>query len=458
MNIPAIVEQQRDFFKSLKTKDISFRKAALRRLQAELTFREKDIVKAIHDDFRKPEFETVFTELGLVFSELRRALRKIDSWSRPRWVMPVPVNFPSISKIHKEPYGTILIIAPWNFPFQLVFSPLVGAITAGNTVVIKPSEHSANTSRIITEIIEKVFEPGHVTVVEGDADVASKLLLERWDYIFFTGSITVGRIVAKAAAENLTPVTLELGGKNPCIIDETADLKLAAKRIMWGKFITCGQTCLAPDYVLIHESVKDTFVNCFIENIEKTFGKDAKLSPDYSRIINSRNFESLVKRISGEKLLYGGQTDATELYISPTLIDNPSCKNPIMEAEIFGPIMPVITFKTEHDVFERICSLGKPLSFYVFSKRRRFIRRVIDNLSFGGATINDTIVHFANHHLPFGGVGNSGMGAYRGKQTFDTFTHRKGVTTRGTWFDFPLRYAPYKGKLKGLKFFLRWFT
>jgi len=458
MEVQAIIEAQKIFFKRKKTKDIAFRKACLQRLRIELLVREKDIAKAMYDDFRKPEFETVMTETGIVLNELNLAIRNVKCWAKSRYVRPVMVNFPSTNRIYKEPYGTVLIIAPWNYPFQLVFSPLIGAIAAGNTVVIKPSEHSANTSKVVSEIIAAVFDPGHVKVIEGEAAVSTRLLLERWDYIFFTGSIAVGKIVAKAAAEHLIPTTLELGGKSPCIIGETANLKLAARRIVWGKFINCGQSCIAPDYVLIHESVKNDFVEYCKKEIIATYGENAQLSPDYARIINYPNFEVLRHKIEGEKVLMGGVTDSNDLYFAPTLLDNPKLDSPIMQQEIFGPVLPVISYKTEEELFSIIGSYEKPLAVYVFSNYLKFIKRIIANQSFGGGTINDTLVHFANHRIPFGGVGSSGIGAYHGKHSFDTFTFKKGITTRYNWLDIPVRYAPYRDKMKALKFFMKWFS
>jgi aldehyde dehydrogenase (NAD+) len=458
MEVQEIVYRQKEFFKSKKTKDIVFRIASLKRLLEELGKREKDIAKAMYEDFRKPEFESVMTETGIVINELKLAIRKVNSWAKSRYVRPVLVNFPSTNRIYREPYGTVLIMAPWNYPFQLVFSPLIGAIAAGNTVVIKPSEHSAHTSKVVSEIIAAVFDPGHVTVVEGEVAIAARLLRERWDYIFFTGSIAVGKIVAKAAAENLTPATLELGGKNPCIVDETAVIKLAAKRIVWGKFINCGQTCIAPDYVLVHESVLKDFVEECKNEIALIYGENAQQSPDYARIINLHNFEALRQLLAGEKVLSGGVTDSNDLYFSPTLLDNPLLDSPVMKHEIFGPILPVISYKTEEELNTIISSYEKSLALYVFSNHVKFIKRIIANHSFGGGTVNDTIVHFANHRLPFGGVGHSGVGAYHGKHSFDTFTFEKGITTRYNWLDLPVRYAPYRDKMKALKFFMKWFS
>jgi len=458
MEIQAIVDRQKDFFKSQKTKDVDFRKTCLLNLRKELLKREKQVARAMYDDFRKPEFETVMTETGIVINELNLAIRKVKCWAKPRYVRPVMVNFPSTNRLYKEPYGTVLIIAPWNYPFQLVFSPLIGAIAAGNTVVIKPSEHSANTSRVVSEIIAAVFDPGHVTVIEGDVPVAARLLRERWDYIFFTGSIAVGKIVAKAAAEHLTPVTLEMGGKNPCVVDETANISLAARRIVWGKFINCGQTCIAPDYALVHAKVKDQFVEYCKKEITRIYGDNPRQSPDYARIINHCNFEVLQRNLSGEKILSGGNTDPGDLYIAPTLLDNPDKDSHVMKHEIFGPILPVVTYNSEQEIHDYINSYEKPLAFYIFSKHAKFIKRLITLHSFGGGTVNDTIVHFANHRLPFGGVGHSGIGAYHGKHSFDTFSFSKGITKRYNWLDLPVRYAPYRDKMKALKFFMRWFS
>ena len=456
MDIPAIVQQQKDFFKSQKTKDLDFRKRSLVRLREEIVKREKEIIKALYEDFRKPEFESVLSETAIVINEIKLVLKRMSSWAKPQSVKPVLLTFPSSSKIYKEPFGTVLIIAPWNYPFQLVFSPLIGAVAAGNTVVVKPSELAPHTSKIITGIISEVFEKNHVYPVEGDAGVAEKLLQERWDYIFFTGSAGIGKIVAKAAAENLTPTTLELGGKNPCIIDQTANIKLAARRIVWGKFINCGQTCIAPDYILIHQSVKDDFIFHCQNEIVHVYGDDPQQSSDYPRIINERNFDRLQKMIRNEKLLMGGETNRDDLYISPTLIDSPELDSEVMKGEIFGPVLPVISFTDEKDVEKIISAYEKPLALYVFSKNKPFTKRMIGKQSYGGGTINDTAVHFANHRLPFGGVGFSGIGAYHGRYSFDTFSHMKGITRRYNWLDIPVRYAPYHGKLKLLKFFMKW--
>ena len=451
MDIPKLVSAQKHFFASQQTKDISFRKNALRKLQSELFKREADIVQALYNDFKKSEYEAIMTETSIVYSELKMAIKNIEKWNKPKKVLPSILNFPSSAKIYSEPYGTVLIIAPWNYPFQLAISPLIGAIAAGNTIVLKPSELTPHTSTIVREIIEAIFDERHVAVIEGGVPVAQELLTLRWDYIFFTGSVNVGRIVAKAAAEFITPVTLELGGKSPCVVDDSVSIKLAAKRIAWGKFINGGQTCIAPDYILIHKSQKDAFVEAIKEEITLAYGDDPEQSSDFPRIVNTRNFERLAIMLENENILIGGKTNKDDCYIAPTLIDEPSLDSEVMKGEIFGPILPIISYETEEDIATIIGKYDKPLAFYIFSNKNRFAKKLIQQYSFGGGTINDTTVHFANHRLPFGGVGESGIGGYHGKQTFDTFSHKKGIVSRGTWLDVPTRYAPYKGKLNQLK-------
>ena len=453
-----IVQEQKSYFASQHTKDIHKRKQLLKNLLKTVIKREKDIVAALHSDFKKSEYESIMTETSIVISELKKTIQNIHKWAKPRAVMPALLNFPSSSKIYKEPYGTVLIISPWNYPYQLAFVPLIGAIAAGNTVVLKPSELTPNTSNITHEIISSVFENCHVAVIQGGVETSTELLKERWDYIFFTGSVSVGKIVAKAAAQFLTPTTLELGGKNPCIIDATANLKLAAKRIVWGKCINGGQTCIAPDYLLIHSSVKQQFVTHFEEEITKAYGENPEKSSDYPRIVNQRNFERLAIMLEGETILVGGKTNKEDNYISPTLIDEPSLDSEVMRGEIFGPISPVISYENEDDLQRIIHQYEKPLALYVFSTKNGFAKKMIQTYSFGGGTINDTTVHFANNKLPFGGVGESGIGSYHGKQTFDVFSHMKGVTKRYNWLDIPVRYAPYKGKLPLLKTFMKYLS
>lgn len=455
-SISQTISNQSAFFKSQATKDVNFRKQALKRLRAEVIKCEKDIVNALYEDLKKPEFEAILTETEVILAELNLTIKNLSSWAKPKRIFPSMLNFPSTDKIYSEPYGNTLIIAPWNYPYQLALSPLIGAIAAGNTAVLKPSELAPHTSKILKDIISSVFDSEHVAVVEGDANVAQELLAKRWDYIFFTGSVGVGKIVAKAAAEHLTPTTLELGGKNPCIIDATANIKLTAKRIVWGKFLNAGQTCIAPDYILIHKSAKQQFIDAMQSEIEVAFTKNPEASNDLARIINERNFNRLVSMLQNETIAIGGQTNASKLYISPTIIDEPNLDSEVMKGEIFGPILPVLSYETEGDINAIITKYNKPLSLYVFSTNNTFAKKMITTHSFGGGAINDTVIHFSNHRLPFGGVGHSGIGAYHGKRSFDTFSHKKAVVKKGNWLDIPLRYAPYKGKLKLLKSMLKW--
>jgi aldehyde dehydrogenase (NAD+) len=436
--------------------DIGYRKETLKKLLYNIQKSEDLIVKALHDDFKKPEFEAVLTETNYVISDLKDTIKNIYKWSGRKRVFPSILNFPSTDYIYKEPYGNVLVIAPWNYPFQLALCPLIAAVAAGNRVVLKPSELTPNTSSIIAKIIEKTFHVNHVEVHEGGVEVSNKLLAQRWDYIFFTGSVAVGKVVAKAAAENLTPVTLELGGKNPCIIDETANLKLAAKRIVWGKFINAGQTCIAPDYILIQKNMKVNFITFLIDEIIKSYGKKLDKSPDFARIINTKNFLRLDSMIEREKVIFGGETDANKLFISPTLIEEPALDSPVMKEEIFGPILPILTYETEDEIHNVISKYEKPLAFYIFSENHSFAKKLIANYSFGGGCINDTVVHFSNKRLPFGGVGHSGIGAYHGKLSFDIFSHHKAIVKKGNWLDLPMRYAPYKDKLASIKRLLDW--
>lgn len=436
--------------------DIGYRKETLKKLLYNIQKSEDLIVKALYDDFKKPEFEAVLTETNYVISELKDTIKNIHKWAKPKRVFPSLLNFPSTDYILTEPYGNVLVIAPWNYPFQLALCPLISAVAAGNRVVLKPSELTPNTSAIIAKIIEKTFHVNHVEVFEGGIEVSNKLLAKRWDYIFFTGSVAVGKVIAKAAAENLTPITLELGGKNPCIIDETANLKLAAKRIVWGKFINAGQTCIAPDYILIQKNMKVNFLSFLMEEIIKAYGKKMEKSPDFARIINTKNWVRLDSMIEKEKVVFGGETDASKLYISPTIIEEPALDSPIMKEEIFGPLLPILIYETEAEIQNVISRYEKPLAFYVFSENKSFAKKLITTYSFGGGCINDTVVHFSNKRLPFGGVGHSGIGAYHGQLSFDVFSHHKAVVKKGNWLDLPMRYAPYKDKLASIKRLLDW--
>ena len=436
--------------------DIGYRKEILTRLLNAVIVHENEIVSALKADFNKPEFETVVTETSYVISDLKYTIKNISNWAKPERVFPFILNIPSSDTIYKEPYGKVLVIAPWNYPFQLALCPVIAAVAAGNQVVLKPSELTPNTAAIIQKIIAAIFPINHVEVIQGDAEVATQLLAQRWDYIFFTGSVAVGKIVAKAAAANLTPVTLELGGKNPCIVDETANLQLAAKRIVWGKFINAGQTCIAPDYILVHQKSKNKFIEFLKAEITTAYGENPEISPDFARIINTKNWTRLVKMIDETKIIFGGKYNNETNYLAPTLIEENNLESLIMKDEIFGPLLPILTYTDESEIEAIITKYEKPLGFYIFSERKKFCDAIIAKYSFGGGCINDTMIHFSNKKLPFGGVGHSGIGAYHGKLSFDIFSHHKGVVKKATWIDLPLRYAPYKGKLASVKKILNW--
>ncbi len=449
--IKDILQTQRDFFKTQQTKDVAFRKKSLKRLQEEIVKREDAICDALYADFKKPKFETLAAETQFVLAELNYTLKKIDSWASPTRVSASWMNWPSSDYIYKEPYGAVLVIAPWNYPFQLAIAPLIGAIAAGNTAVVKPSEVTPHTAAIISEIIKAVFDPAHVTVVEGGVEVSQQLLAETWDYIFFTGSPQVGKIVYESAAKHLTPVTLELGGKNPCIVDDTASIALTAKRIVWGKFLNAGQTCIASDYILVHEHVKDKLVEALKENITKCYGQNVEASPDFSRMVSDKHYKNLKDMLEGEDILFGGHSNDADYFLSPTLVNEPKMDSKLMEGEIFGPILPVISYRTEDDIHKYITNYGKPLAAYVFSNNKKFQQKIINTYSFGGGAINDTVIQITNKRLPFGGVGQSGIGAYHGKITFDIFSHHKAIIKKANWFEAPVRYPPYNVPIKFVK-------
>ncbi len=446
-----LLHLQREFFNTQQTKRVGYRKEHLKKLKLEIEKNEDLVCDAIYADFKKPRFETILSETQFVLAELKTAINKIDRWAAPKRVSSTWANWPSSDYVYKEPYGTVLIIAPWNYPFQLVFAPLIGALAAGNTAVVKPSEHTPNTSKIIVKIIESVFPKEYVAVVEGDSTVSQQLLAERWDYIFFTGSTRVGQIVYESAAKHLTPVTLELGGKNPTIVDETANLKVAADRIAWGKFLNAGQTCIATDYIIAHHSIKEELIEQLKKAIIRFYGDTIETSKDFSRTVNKGHYEGLKKMLEGEEILFGGNTNDEDNYISPTLVNEPKRDSELMKGEIFGPILPILSYTTEDDIDNLISNYGKPLATYIFSNNKKFQDKIIANYSFGGGAINDTVIHIANKKLPFGGVGASGIGAYHGKMSFDVFSHAKAMLKKGTWLDIPLRYPPYTLPLKYAK-------
>jgi aldehyde dehydrogenase (NAD+) len=450
-----ILSAQERFVESGRARDLDFRLENLHRLKKRIIEKEAAIFDALKKDLSKSPYESYLTEVGVVLDEIRLAIRRLKSWARPRKAKtPLYLWFAS-SRIYSEPYGKVLIIAPWNYPFLLSISPLIGSMAAGNCSVLKPSEYAGHTAAVISEIMDAHFDRGHIAVVEGDAEVGEALLAQRFDYIFFTGSPTVGKRVMSAAAEHLTPLTLELGGKSPCIVDRDADLEPAARRIVFGKFINAGQTCIAPDYLLVHRSNISTLLERMRKHLIRFYGEDPRNSPDYARIINRRHFDRLQVLLEKGDVVIGGQCDPYNLYMAPTVITNLSWDDPVMQDEIFGPILPILEFEDLSAAIASINSRPKPLALYVFSNRRENYRKVIDEVPFGAGCINDTVVHFANPHLPFGGVGNSGMGRYHGKASFDIFSHQKSILKKSFAFDPPLRYPPYKNKLSILKKILR---
>ena len=451
-----IINQQKTFFDSGRTRDLSYIKDKLKALKTNILSNEEAIYEALYKDFKKSRFEAYFSEIGIVVAEIDMTLKNLKSWSKPNKVRAAALNFPSKDYIYSEPYGAVLIIAPWNYPFQLAIAPVISAIAAGNTVVLKPSELTPHTAKIIETIISEVFQNEHLSIIQGGIPETTALLNERWDYIFFTGSVPVGKIVAKAAAQYMTPVTLELGGKNPCIVDDSVNIKLVAKRLVWGKFVNAGQTCIAPDYILAEKSIKSELIQQLKIEITKAYGEEPKKSTDYPRIVNTKNLKRLSAMLKGVDVVHGGDVDEEDDYIAPTLVDNPSLKSKLMEGEIFGPILPVFSYETMEDIELMVSRYEKPLGFYVFSNRKQFYNTLIKKYSFGGGSVNDTMVHFGNPRLPFGGVGESGIGAYHGRLGFDTFSHKKGITIKANWLDIPLRYAPYTNKLKKIKKAFKW--
>lgn len=450
--IKDIVQNQKDYFKSNETLSVSFRVKHLKKLKACVEKYETEIHTALYNDLKKSAPEAFITETSIVIKEIEEAIHKTPSWAKPRRVSTPLFFAPGTSKKHPEPYGTTLIISPWNYPFQLLFAPLVGAISAGNTVVCKPSECSPHTTAISKKIIEEVFAPEYVAVVEGAVPESTALLRERWDYIFFTGSTHVGRIVYQAAAKHLTPVTLELGGKSPCIVDKNIHLENTARRIVWGKFLNLGQTCIAPDYMLVHKDIKSTLIEKIKEKIQQFYTENPQESEDYGRIINQKNFDRLAGLIEPNKVVFGGQTDRDDLYISPTLMDNVSLDAPIMQEEIFGPILPIMEYENIDDAINLINDREKPLALYIFSKTKSLCDRVLKECPSGGATVNDTVMHIGNPNLPFGGVGESGIGAYHSESSFETFSHIKSVLHKAPGIDLDIRYAPWGKNFSKLRF------
>ncbi len=446
-SIGDMLKKQKSFFEKGYTKDINFRIETLKKLKHNIKMNENNIFKALKIDLNKSEFETFITEIGIVYDEINGAIKNIKKWSKPKKVKTPITNFLASSYIYNEPYGVALIIAPWNYPVQLIMAPLVGAISAGNCVLLKPSELAVETEKIIVKIIKETFSDEYIGVVTGGVKVSEALLKEKFDYIFYTGGINVGKIVMRAAAEHLTPITLELGGKSPCIVDKDANIDLAARRITWGKFLNAGQTCVAPDYLVVHKNIKEKLISSIENYIIKFFGENAFENEEYPRIINERHFKRLEGYLKEGKIVFGGKTDISNLYIEPTIIEGINLKNRIMEEEIFGPIFPVIEFEHIDEVIDIIKNNPKPLALYYFSEDKEKQEIIIKNISFGGGCINDTIMHLSTSTLPFGGVGSSGIGGYHGRASFDTFSHKKSILKKSNLIDIKIRYAPFKGKI-----------
>ncbi|PTM57822.1 aldehyde dehydrogenase [Desmospora activa] len=448
----AVWEEQQLFFQSGRTREMDFRLQQLDALRNAIKKYEPQVLEALRQDLNKSEMEAYATEVGYLLEEIKFTRKHLRSWAKPQKVKTGKIHLGSKSLIYPEPYGVSLIIAPWNYPFQLALAPLIGAIAAGNCAVIKPSELTPHTSKLLAELVADTFAPEYVTVMEGEVDTSTALLEQPFDFIFFTGSVAVGRIVMEAAAKNLTPLTLELGGKSPAIISEDANLTLAAKRIAWGKFLNAGQTCVAPDYLLVHESVKTELVSEIRKTITSFYGEDPLRNLDYGRIVNQKHFERLTSFLQEGDVIVGGQTDPASLRIAPTVLDGVTWENAVMQEEIFGPILPVLSYRDLAEVVKMVNHHPKPLALYYFSENRSQQDTILEQISFGGGCINDTFLHLATPYLPFGGVGNSGMGSYHGKYSFDCFSHHKSILKQTTRFDVSFRYPNSKN---GLKIFRR---
>ncbi len=456
-DVEQMINVQHDFYYKGMTKSAEFRKAQLVKLKQAVQHHEAEIIEALYKDLRKSEFEAYATEVGFVLDSIGFMLKNLDEWMKPEPVKTSLHLMPAKSFILREPYGSVLIVGPFNYPFQLVMEPLIGAIIGGNCAIVKPSESAYHTAQIIRKIIESTFAPHYIRVVEGEKEETSALIHAPFDYIFFTGSVAVGKVVMKAASERLTPITLELGGKSPAIIDHTANLEVAAKRIVWGKFVNAGQTCVAPDYLLVHKDVKDRFIQLLSKTITEFFGKDRQSTPDYGRIINARQFNRLEQLLQKEssQIVFGGKVDANDLYIEPTILDGISWQSPSMEDEIFGPILPVMTYDRLETAIQQVRKLPKPLAAYFFSENEKATSYFLEELPFGGGCINDTISHVGSAHMPFGGVGPSGMNAYHGKASFEAFTHAKSILKKSTKLPINIVFPPYKNKVKLVKSLLR---
>ena len=451
------INNSKAFFNTHKTKNLKYRKQQLKLLSKNIKNHENELLDALYKDLGKSKVEAYATEIGMLLKSIKLMRKELKNWSKTKQTDTPLYLFPTKSYIKKEPYGTVLIIGPFNYPVQLVFEPLIGAIAAGNTAIVKPSELTPHVAIVIKDIIEDTFDEAYVSVVEGGIEETQTLLSLPFDYMFFTGSEKVGKIVYEAAARKLIPVTLELGGKSPVIVDDTANIKVASERISFGKFTNAGQTCVAPDYILVQRKVKNDLIKALKKTITEFYGENIEKSPDFGRIVNQKHFNRLndLIQIHKDNVVFGGNSSKEDLYIEPTLLDNITNDNKIMKEEIFGPILPIITYDNFDEVLEIIQSKSKPLSLYLFSEDENMTHRVVEELSFGGGAINDTLMHLANPNLPFGGVGSSGIGQYHGKYSFDTFSHMKSYTFKSTRLESSLFFPPYKGKFKYIKTFFK---
>lgn len=458
IDVNNIINEHQKFYNKQKTRSIEFRINQLNILRNGIEKYQNKLIEALYKDLGKSEFEAYTTEIGYVLNSIRYAIKNLKRWAKPKKVRTPIYLMPSKSYIMSEPYGTVLIIGPYNYPFQLLIEPLVGAMAAGNCVVLKPSENVPNVSRVITEMISTIFDENYIRCIEGGIETNTSLTNGKFDYIFFTGSVSVGKIVMESAAKNLVPVTLELGGKSPVIVDESSNLKIAANRIIWGKTINAGQTCVAPDYIVVHESVKKEFVKELKNSIEKFYGEDILNNKDFGRIVNERHFNRLKNILEEEKenIIYGGKNNKDERFIEPTLIETSSWKSPSMSEELFGPILPIITYNNLDEAIENIKKMSKPLALYLFTTNKTVEQKVLTEISSGGVCINDTITHLINPKLPFGGVGHSGIGSYHGKYSFDTFSHKRSVVSKSMKINMTMLFPPYNEKTLNLtKKFLR---
>jgi len=450
LDFQKLIQRQRAYFKTGATLPVQFRIEALKKLQASIKKNEKEITDALSADLGKSAQEGFMCEVGLVLSEISYMLKNIKKFAADEKKKTCITNYAAKSFVKKSPRGLVLIMSPWNYPFLLTMEPLVDALAAGNTAIVKPSAYSENTSRVIDKMLQECFGPEYVTVITGGRAENQSLLEQRFDYIFFTGSHRVGREVMRKAAETLTPVTLELGGKSPCIVDKSAKIALAAKRIVWGKFLNCGQTCVAPDYILCHESVKSELITAIKQQIVVQFGVVPLANNAYGKIINQKHFDRIRALIDPSKIAYGGKSDAALLKIEPTIMDKVTWDDPVMKQEIFGPLLPILTYSKDEELINILNSHAKPLALYLFTSNKEQEKTILSRCSFGGGCVNDVIVHLATNNLGFGGVGESGMGAYHGKVGFDTFSHTKSIVDKKTWIDVKMRYQPYTGKKERL--------